>query len=200
MKMTKTKVVAFVFVGLCLLAAAHSALAAAASTYVGVKSGDSFEYTVVAEGAVAYPGPGTYDLKFAVTMVADNGGSATIYGTLSMKNATATIPPGSPTISIQESAVNITPSSYPFVINKNISNKTYDVYTDMGGGQFTWVNGTWDANGVLENYSTLSVSTTSWAHTVYTRKPSGIPGYPALLVLALAAVMASLLARKKQLA
>ncbi len=89
MKLTKTQQLTAILSVLCLLAAANSAFAATVSTYVGVKAGDIFEYTLTVTGASASnPWPGTYDWTLTIDNVTDKGDYATIDVTMVIKNAT----------------------------------------------------------------------------------------------------------------
>ncbi len=187
-----------VFGALCLFAAAHYVVAATASTYVGVKAGDSMQFTATTAGTMyVNPWPGTYDVTVFVDNVTDNGGNATIGTHSLLSNATYTKPEYWSFV-IKETDINTTTAGIAyFVINKNISNKTLSIKTDDGAGNLQWVNASWDANGVLEKSSYLMIS--SWVVTLYTTyaRKGGIPGYPAMLVLAFTVVAVGLLARKK---
>ncbi len=196
MKINKTQKFIAIFGVLCIIVAIHNAYAAPASTYVGVKAGDKFEYTVVAEGTdIMNPWPGTYDMTITIGFVTDSGGSANVQTVMVIKNSTFTSPPSSPSSTIYETDINITTMNN-FVINKNISNKTYVSYS-TGAGSLSWINATFDANGVMDSYSMLAISSgVVEMHITYTRKP-GIPGYPALLLCAFAAIAVGFLVKKK---
>ncbi|OLS13110.1 MAG: hypothetical protein RBG13Loki_3282 [Promethearchaeota archaeon CR_4] len=198
--MHRTMKIAMVLGCLALFTFVSYTMGAAASTYVGVKRGDTFQYKKVITGNTTEVG--TYDMTYMVDLVTDNNGNATINSHVITENATMNATIIYMNRDILETTTNASDEFMEgllagdyFVINKNTANKTINV--TFWFFVLVMVNGTYDSNGVLKDLNMYVTNGIDQAWTVITRQGGGIPSYPTFALIAFGAAAAGILVRKK---
>ncbi|HMF31252.1 MAG TPA: Loki-CTERM sorting domain-containing protein [Candidatus Lokiarchaeia archaeon] len=180
------------------LAAIMGYASAAASDYVGVGNGDSFNWTYTISGSNADTNSCTIGANVINNPIEIATNVSVIYVTYTSTNDSVL---NSTIYSALLSNITITsmanPTNITFFIDTNAPNMTYNSGLILLSKSSSWQNATYGANGVLQQASQLSLTSTMWTLKTWALIPQTIPGYPLASVLGFAGVATIFLFQKK---